>query len=109
MSYDDLTIREAREIARMFGGQSGAQDATDIPVGENIMIRGVTLYYVGHCERVTQQEIVLSDASWVANTGRLHEALTSGTLDEVEPFPHGDVIVGRGAIMDVSRWPHDLP
>lgn len=108
MNFDNITIGEARQIACMFA--AGAQPSeTSIPVGENVLIRGVTLYYVGYVERVTEQEVVLSDASWVASTGRFNEALVNGTLDEVEPFPHGEVVVGRGAIMDVSRWPHALP
>jgi len=115
MNIDDLTIKQARDIARMFCDSGDntptlPQNAnTDIPVGKNVLIRGVTLYYVGHCVRVTEQEIVLSDASWVAHTGRFNEALTTGVLSEVEPFPHGNVVVGRGAVMDVSAWPHDLP
>ena len=35
-------------------------------------------------------------------------ALLNGTLDEVEPIV-GDVVVGRGAIVDAVEWKHDLP
>ncbi len=108
MKIDDLTIGEAKQLASMFSGGM-VQSETSIPVGESVLIRGVTLYYVGHVKRVTEHEVVLSSCSWVADTGRFNEALQSGTLDEVEPFPHGEVVVGRGAIMDVSRWPHELP
>ncbi len=114
MDINKLTIGEAREIANMVNSttctpKQGTSTKTAIPVGESVLIRGVTLYYVGHVESVTKHEVVLSSASWVGNTGRFNAALLSGTLDEVEPFPHGNVVVGRGAIMDVSRWPHALP
>jgi hypothetical protein len=117
IDVNSLTIEEAEQIVTRMSGlkanpgaaipQCGSE--TSIPVGENVLIRGVTLYYVGHVVRVTEHEVVLSDASWVASTGRFNNALLSGKLDEVEPFPHGGVVIGRGAIMDVSKWPHSLP
>ncbi len=36
-------------------------------------------------------------------------ALKTGVLDEVEPYPEGLVVVGRGAIVDACVWPHALP
>lgn len=51
---------------------------------------------------------MLSDASWIADTGRFSVALVKGELNEVEPFP-ASVIVGRSGIIDCTRWSHDLP
>lgn len=49
---------------------------------------------------VFPQEIVLEDAAWIADTGRFSDALTSMSFQEVEPFPDGKVIVGRGSVVD---------
>ena len=77
-------------------------------IGQKYLIRTVTMYYVGLLVSVFDHELVLSDCSWVADTGRFNNALVTGVLDEVEPMP-GTVIVGRGAVVDATEWNHDLP
>lgn len=77
-------------------------------LGEKYFIRTVTHYYTGRLVAVYPTELVLSDVAWIADTGRFNAALEKGTLSEVEPMP-GEVILGRGAIVDVSKWSHDLP
>lgn len=79
-------------------------------VGNNVLIRTVTMIQTGHVESINNNEVVLSDAAWIADTGRLATALRMGSLNEVEPFPgDGIVSVGRGAIVDVANWVHPLP
>ena len=80
-------------------------------VGENYFIRTVTMALCGKLIEVTDKELVLNKASWVADTGRFSDFLTNGTLSqssEVEPFPDGDVIIGRGGIIDATIWKHEL-
>ena len=80
-------------------------------VGENYFIRTVTMALCGKLIEVTDKELVLEKASWVVDTGRFSDFLKSGTLSstsEVEPFPEGDVIVGRGGIIDATIWKHEL-
>jgi len=77
-------------------------------IGKNYLIRTVTMIQLGKLKRVTGQELVLSEASWVADTGRFNEALEKGTLKEVEMFQR-DVIVGRGGIIDATEWLAELP
>ena len=72
------------------------------------MIRTVTLYYTGRVALVKASEVVLSEAAWIADTGRFHDALRDGTLSEVEPFV-GPVSINRGSIIDVTEWKHPLP
>ena len=79
-----------------------------IRVGNSVLIRSVTHYYTGKIALVTKDEIVLTDAAWVADTGRFSAALMSGVFAEVEPYPD-PVTVGRGAVCDVTNWPHALP
>lgn len=79
------------------------------PVGENVIVRTVTMIYTGKLVRVTPGELVIQDAAWIADTGRWATALDTGSLSEVEPYPEGDVVVSRGALIDVAIWKHDLP
>jgi len=76
--------------------------------GKSYLIRTVTHYYVGRLVEVYQAELVLTNVSWVADTGRYSDALRLGTLKEVEPLP-GSVIIGRGGIIEVAEWNHSLP
>jgi len=72
-------------------------------IGEFYLIRTVTMFNTGRLIAVTDQELVLEDAAWIADTGRFAEALTTAEFKEVEPFPKGEVIVGRGAVIDAVR------
>ena len=78
-------------------------------VGQAYFIRTVTMYYIGKLVAVYPQELVLADAAWIADTGRFHQAMTTGTLAEVEPFGVGEVVIGRGAIVDACLWSHPIP
>lgn len=75
-------------------------------VGKHYVLRTVTMIDVGKLVGVTDQELVLENASWVADTGRWNEFLSKGTYSESEPFPDGRVIVGRSAIIDAVVWKH---
>lgn len=115
MDIDKLTIGEARAIAAVVRGLcSGTTECGgpthSIQPGANVFIRTVTHYYTGHVDSVTDSDIVLSDAAWIADTGRFADALESGKFGEVEPYPKGVLaVVSRGAILDWSTWAHDLP
>ena len=78
------------------------------PTGKNVFIRTVTMNYTGKLVAVTEKELVLEDVAWIADSGRFNEALKSGKLNEVEPFPAGKVIIGRDGA-EVSIWAHALP
>jgi len=78
-------------------------------VGEKYFIRTVTMALTGECVWVGEQELVLKDASWIADTGRFSTALKSGEFSEVEPFPHEKVIIGRGSVIDATVWDKPLP
>lgn len=77
-------------------------------VGETVFIRTVTHYYTGRVALLTRDEIVLTDAAWIADTKRWNETLTTGALNEVEPFPL-PVSIARGSVVDVTEWQHALP
>ena len=77
-------------------------------IGLNYLIRTVTMIQLGKLIKVTDKELVLSEACWVADTGRFSEALKEGSLKEVEMFRR-NVIVSRGGIIDATEWLADLP
>ena len=107
MKLDDLTIGQARELANLFGAQKQTAISPWV-VGKCYLIRTVTMTNTGRLVAVTDNELVLEDAAWVADTGRFYNALKTGVLDEVEPFI-GHAIVGRGSIVDATEWMHELP
>jgi hypothetical protein len=69
-------------------------------IGKIYLIRTVTMIDTGRLVAVTPNELVLEDAAWIADTGRFSQAVAKAEFGEVEPFPEGRVIVGRGSIVD---------
>jgi len=78
-------------------------------IGSAYLIRTVTMIQTGRLVAVTEHELILEDAAWIADTGRFSDALRGGGFLEVEPFPDGEVIVGRGAVIDACAVPFSLP
>jgi hypothetical protein len=76
-------------------------------IGSKLFIRTVTYHLVGKVVAVSGTLIELSDASWVADSGRFMNAIKDGTLQEVEPV--GRCWVNANAITDIFPWPHVLP
>lgn len=98
MKIEELTIGEAREIAALFGNKSASENPYRI--GGNYFIRTVTHHHTGKLVAVTQQELILENAAWIADDGRLTDSLKNCEFNEVEMFPSGRVIVGRAAVID---------
>jgi hypothetical protein len=77
-------------------------------IGKAYMFVTVTRYYTGILKWVGDKELIITDAAWIAHTDRYSAALKTGVLRSVEPIP-GEVILGRGGIIEVSEWNHPLP
>lgn len=105
MDLDEISLKDLKQIQQLFDGKAD----NPFDVGSCYFIRTVTMNLVGKLVRVGQQELVLEDASWIADTGRFADFLESGEADEVEPFPKGEVILGRQSIIDAVKWGHTLP
>ena len=79
-------------------------------IGNNCLIRTVTMIYTGKLEQVYDQELVISSAAWIPETKRWANSLTDGIFEEVEPYPKDiKVIIGRGSILDVTFVKWELP
>jgi hypothetical protein len=87
-----------------------ALNGGEIEMSGNVFIRTVTFAYTGRVVEATAEYIAITDAAWIADTGRWTQAIGNGTLNEVEPYPDGLVVlVSKGAIVEISEWTHPLP
>ena len=107
MKLDDLTIGEARQLATMFSSNPTIPNDVTGPweIGKNYLIRTVTMIDTGKLVAVGPTELVLESAAWIADTGRFTGALQSCNFSEVEPFPEGKLILGRGSVIDAIQIP----
>lgn len=85
------------------------KDPDPIGLGKNVLIRTVTHYYTGKVVAITSRYITLSDAAWIADTGRFADA-ANGEVEFSEIEPYNDPInVFFGAMVDVSAYCRELP
>lgn len=79
-------------------------------VDKNVIIRTVTYHYTGQVIEQDDKWVVLDKAAWIADSGRWNEAIKSGSLNEVEPYPDGHrVYISLDAIVELTGWSHPLP
>jgi hypothetical protein len=109
----EIYIKES-DITPEFKDQLAKDSLNPFEVGKPYFFRTVTFAYVGKLEAVYDNELVLSNCTWVANTGRFSDAMNKGfnllESSELEPFNKNQkVIISRGGIIDASVWLHDLP
>ena len=108
MNIEDLTIKQAKDIANIFA--SSDSKTHSLKIEEKYLIRTVTMMYTGKLIAITDSDLLLEGAAWIADSGRYADALENGVkeLNEVEPYPN-EVIVSRSAIVDAAVWRHSLP
>ena len=99
-----LSLEDVRQL--LVGGPSPKSHS--FVVGKAYLIRTVTMHYTGRVVEVTDSDVLLEDAAWIADTGRYSNSLLSGELSEIEPYP-GRVAVCRGGMIDFCEWTHNLP
>jgi len=100
MQIEDLTLASIVQLSKALNYSTNNHPWV---IGATYLIRTVTMIDTGIVVSVTDQEIVLEEAAWIADTGRFADALKSATFNEVEPFPEGKVIIGRGSIVDAVK------
>lgn len=101
INLEDLTLKQIRELQALFDNKEIENHPYEI--GQAYVIRTVTMIQVGRLERVYKNELVLSEASWVADTGRFSSFIEDmDNVNEMEPIK-GEFIVGRGGIIDAVK------
>jgi len=105
-----MNIEQIIKILELTKGSQESESSSVYPweIGEKYFIRTVTMHLVGKLIAVTDKELLLENASWIADSGRFHDALKSGKFDEVEPFIN-DVIVNQTSVIDATIFDHELP
>src|SRR6185312_5220232 len=103
---ENLTIKEVKEMMNLFNGNNVQIEPWQM--GKSYFIRTVTMHLVGKLKFISNKELVLENASWIADSGRFHDALKSGEFSEIEPFIN-DLIINRESIVDATIWNHKLP
>jgi hypothetical protein len=104
MNIDALTLGEIKDISKLVGT---SKKEVPFEVGKAYFLRTVTYHIIGKVEKIIGDFLVLSNASWVADSGRFMNAIKEGTLNEVEPV--GNWVVNVGSITDGGEWKHGLP
>lgn len=106
-SIQEMIETEAKKLAAKM--QPEIKEGESLyKLGAKLFIRTVTFHYTGRIVYLSDKEVVLADAAWIADSGRFATALKTGGLNEVEPYP-GLCSVSRDTIVDASLWDHDLP
>jgi len=104
----DMKVSELMTVVNALNSGSKQEDCSPWVVGKKYFVRTVTMHIVGELVAITDKELLMINASWVADSGRFNNALKTGVLDEVEPFVN-DVIVNRNSVIDATVWGHALP
>lgn len=100
INLEDLTIGQLRALSILLPRPDGTGTSHPFHIGANYFIRTVTHHFTGRIVEVFPTEIVVEDAAWIADDGRFNEAIRTGNFNEVETFPAGRVIIGRGSLID---------
>lgn len=70
--------------------------------GKDLVIRTVTMIYLGEIKSETSDAIILTDCAWIPDTSRWNEFLNGKKPNEMEPYQN-DVIVYKSAILDATE------
>ena len=75
--------------------------------GKSYFFRTVTYHLVGKVKTIKDNFVHLTDAAWIADSGRFMNAIKEGKLNEVEPV--GDAFLNLDSVTDAFPWVHPLP
>lgn len=85
--------------------------------GNAVLIRTISYHYIGRIAEIVRDTngnmvgMMLTEASWLADTGRFNRLLKTGQFDdnaEIEPYSE-PVFVPFHTIADVTLWKFELP
>jgi len=103
----DLTLNQMTEISSLVGKNN---EKHFYKIGRNYLIRTVLFSYTGKLIDISNKELLLSDAAWIADTGRYNIAVKDSEFDEVEPYQDAqEIIIGRDTVVDAVIINGKLP
>ena len=102
-----MKLKDVMQLVEMLKAKPDVRDEFWC-VGKAYFIRTVTMHLIGNLKAINEKEMLLDNAVWVADSGRFHDALKTGKLNEVEPFVN-PVIVNRASVVDATEWQHAVP
>jgi hypothetical protein len=109
-----LALRTVKEGPQKRGAKKKEEEmALNMPAafsqvvkkGAMVVVRTVTLYYVGEVAEIDGLGILLKNAAWIADQGEMSQSLLTGQVKEFDFFPD-PVYVFTGAGVDVTTWRH---
>ena len=104
---EEMKLKDVMQLVEMLKAKPDVRDEFWC-VGKAYFIRTVTMHLIGNLKAINEKEMLLDNAVWVADSGRFHDALKTGKLNEVEPFVN-PVIVNRASVVDATEWQHAVP
>ena len=105
LEISDATYEKIK--GQLTSEESTPSAAYDELIGKQWFFRTVTYHCVGNVIGRMGDFLCMENASWVADSGRFMQAITNGTLNEVEPV--GPYYVNIKTVIDFFPWNHDLP
>ena len=101
IQVNKVTYVRADSVKPIKGWQSSKKPHA-FEIGKRYLFQTVTLYYLGTLKAVTEGELVLGDAAWVADMGKASSFFAGAEPSESEALPQEkDVILSRGAVVAV--------
>ena len=85
-----------------------SKNDTFLEIGQNYLIRTITMIYTGKIKAIKGDEVLLENACWIAETTRWTDCLKACEVDadtafnECEPYIN-DVIVYKGTFLDITK------
>ena len=108
MNINDLTIGQLKEIQSLMNFEKSEKSI--YPVGENVIVRTLTMIYTGKLESVTDTDFILTSCAWIPETDRYSDFVEKGSVNECEPYPDNlKVFISRGALLDMCELKSSLP
>lgn len=96
-----------KDSVKPIKGWSSAKKEHAFEVGKRYLFQTVTLYWLGTIVGITEGEIVITDAAWVADMGKASSFFGGNDPNESESLPAGkEMILSRGALVAVIEAQH---
>ena len=99
-----LTEEQYQKVKHLIEQEDKKYLALEDFVGGIVFFRTVTTYYVGSVEKISGNFMVLSDASWIPDTGRYYDFIKGTPDSNLEVEPIGNTMVNIDTIIDIQSY-----